>query len=60
MIQNNLLKGEVKKASSEVDMVYKLAEAMNGIALNDSFSTPQKEAMIITLSGQIMALTQGL
>ena len=60
MIQNNLLKGEVKKASSEVEMVYKLAEAMNGIALNDSFSAPQKEAMIITLSGQIIALTQGL
>ncbi len=59
MIQLNLLKGEVKRASEDTEKVYNLADEINAIALSN-LSDSSKSKMIIELSSQIMALTQGI
>ena len=59
MIQLNLMKEEVKKASSEVEDVYRLTREIQFTMLSDK-TADQKHFDVLELTAKIMALTQGL
>jgi len=59
MIQLNLMKEEVKKASVEVEAVYRLTREIQFTMLSDK-TADQKHFDVLELTAKIMALTQGL